>query len=121
MRQLFIRRSFGAANCSAEKKQRRQEAAAWQQRIFMLLDACQKMVAVYSPAYVESKVCQEEFNIAWARGREQNSNIIFPIYWQSAKLPTYMKLLNYIDCREESLNELPQACERLIYGLDRDR
>ena len=32
---------------------------AWQQEIFESLDDCQKVLAVYSPAYLESKVCKE--------------------------------------------------------------
>ncbi len=88
--------------------------AAWQQKIFDALDSCRRLVALYSPDYVHSKVCQEEFNIAWARGRDESANIIFPIYWASAKLPTYMRMLNYIDCRECNQQNLRTATSKLL-------
>ena len=40
--------------------------AAWQPEIFESIDACRKFAALLSPCYLESKVCKEEFNIAWA-------------------------------------------------------
>jgi len=72
-----------------------ERGAAWQQRIFEALDSCARFIAVYSPTYIKSKVCQEEFNIAWARGRKLDRCIIYPIYWETADLPTYMDMLNY--------------------------
>ncbi|MGK7915324.1 MAG: toll/interleukin-1 receptor domain-containing protein [Prochloraceae cyanobacterium] len=94
-----------------------QKGAAWQPHIFEALDDCAKMVALYSPAYIESKVCQEEFNIAWTRSREEDTQIIYPIYWQSAHLPTYMKMLNFVDCREAQNDKLPEACADLLTSL----
>ena len=90
---------------------------AWQQKIFEALDSCSRMVAVYSPDYVQSKVCQEEFNIAWARGRNKSITVILPIYWRSTELPTYMTMLNYIDCREQNKTQLHQACREIALAL----
>ncbi|PPK73902.1 TIR domain-containing protein [Methylobacter tundripaludum] len=90
------------------------KGAAWQPHIFRALDDCARMIAVYSPAYIDSKVCQEEFNIAWARGRKQDLNIIYPIYWESADLPTYMEMLDYTDCRESRSEKLTEACAPLL-------
>ena len=36
----------------------------WQPQIFESLDKCLKVVALFSPDYLNSKVCKEEFNIA---------------------------------------------------------
>jgi len=91
-----------------------EKGAAWQPNIFAALDECAKVVALYSPAYVESKICQEEFNIAWTRSRNEELQIIFPIYWQSTELPTYMSMLNFVDCREERKESLPIACSELL-------
>ena len=89
------------------------KGAAWQPEIFGALDSCKRMIAVYSPAYVQSKVCQEEFNIAWARGRKHDINVIYPVYWETTELPTYMEILNYCDCREEQTSKLYEACASL--------
>jgi hypothetical protein len=94
-----------------------ERGVAWQQKIFEALDSCSRMIAVYSPDYIQSKVCQEEFNIAWARGRNESLSVILPIYWQSTELPTYMSMLNYIDCREQNEAQLHQACNEIALSL----
>src|SRR5262249_55228463 len=90
---------------------------AWQQKIFEALDSCSRVIAVYSPHYVQSKVCQEEFNIAWARGRNKSINVILPLYCESTELPTYMSMLNYIDCREKDATRLQEACSEIALAL----
>ena len=94
-----------------------EKGAAWQSHIFNALDNCAKMVALYSPQYIESKICQEEFNIAWTRARDEESQVIFPIYWQSTTLPTYMRMLNFFDCREGNSARLLSACNELVTTL----
>lgn len=49
----------------------------WQPQIFESLDRCRKVVAFFSPDYLKSKVCKEEFNIAWIRCRETEQEILF--------------------------------------------
>jgi hypothetical protein len=89
--------------------------ASWQQLIFEALDNCRKVIAVYTPHYLASKVCIEEFNIALFRHREAEYNILMPIYLRSVdKLPTYMKLIQFIDCRENDDTRLTQACKTIF-------
>jgi len=90
----------------------------WQPQIFESLDKCRKVAALFSPDYLNSKVCKEEFNIAWVRSREIDKDIIFPIYLYSANLPTYMKYRNYFDCREGNKAKLLKAADRLLTALD---
>ncbi|WP_300441832.1 toll/interleukin-1 receptor domain-containing protein [Zoogloea sp.] len=90
---------------------------AWQIEIFESLDKCRKLVAMLSPEYIASKVCKEEFNIAWLRGREADDDIIFPLYLYSAPLPTYMKYKNFLDCREGDAQRIEEASRRLLETL----
>lgn len=90
---------------------------AWQPAIFESLDRCRKVIALLSPDYLASKVCKEEFNIAWIRGRETDQDIIFPVYLYTAELPTYMKYRNYIDCREGNRTKLAEASRHLVAAL----
>jgi len=90
---------------------------AWQPEIFESIDRCRKLVAMFSPHYLASKVCKEEFNIAWARGRETDQEIIFPVYLYSANLPTYMKYRNYLDCREGDRAKIEAAPGKLLRSL----
>ncbi len=90
---------------------------AWQPAIFESLDRCRKVVAMLSPDYLVSKVCKEEFNIAWFRSRETDQDIIFPVYLYTAELPAYMKYRNYIDCREGDRTKLAEASQHLVAAL----
>jgi hypothetical protein len=93
--------------------------AAWQPEIFEAIDACRKVLALFSPSYLNSKVCKEEFNIAWVRGREADEDCVFPIFLFSAPLPTYMKYRLYVDCREGDENKLRTACSNLLSALSK--
>ena len=90
---------------------------AWQPEIFENLDRCRKVVAMFSPQYLKSKMCKEEFNIAWVRGRKADEDILFPVYLYSADLPTYMTYRNYADCREGDLTRIGSACDLLFLAL----
>ncbi|PJF31243.1 MAG: hypothetical protein CUN51_05090 [Candidatus Thermofonsia Clade 1 bacterium] len=89
---------------------------AWQQQIFEALDDCNKVVAFYSPAYLASKVCKEEFNIALFRHRE-TENTLLPIYLYTANLPTYMKLIQFTDCREADPIKLRATADAILQVL----
>lgn len=89
----------------------------WQPQIFESLDKCRKVVTFFSPDYLKSKVCKEEFNIAWTRCRETEQEILYPLYLYSANLPTYMKYRNYFDCREGDKTKLQNASRRLLEAL----
>lgn len=90
--------------------------STWQQAIFEALDDCNKVVPFYSPEYLASKVCKEEFNIALFRHRETGTTLL-PILLQSTDLPTYMKLIQFIDCREADRAKLGAACTAIIDSL----
>jgi TIR domain len=91
----------------------------WQAEIFENIDKCKKVATMLSPQYIESKVCKEEFNIAWVRGRDLDYDLIYPIYIYSAKLPTYMSYKNYFDCREGNKEQIVEASKRLQTDLNR--
>jgi len=93
---------------------------SWQQTIFEVLDDCHTVVAVYSPPYLQSKVCKEEFNIALFRHRESRRGVLLPVYLFSAQLPTYMKLVQFLDCREGDRAKLAAACQDIIGHLEAD-
>jgi len=88
--------------------------SAWQPEIFESLDHCHRVVAMLSPSYLASRVCKEEFNIAWVRGREADEDVLFPLYLLTAALPTYMKYRQYADCRELDLVKLAGAAAELV-------
>jgi hypothetical protein len=98
-------------------RKRLNPGSAWQQEIYETLDNCARVIAVLTPAYLLSKVCLEEFNIGLFRSRETDNSILVPIYLYTAQLPTYMKMLHMLDCRECVDSKVKSACERLAGDL----
>lgn len=88
--------------------------AAWQQHIFESLDDARKIICMYSPSYLKSRICQEEFNMALFRHRESDDSVLIPVFLQSADLPTYMRMTQYIDAREGDVNKIAQTAAELM-------
>jgi hypothetical protein len=86
---------------------------SWQQHIWEALEVCRKVVALYSPTYLISKVCQEEYGIARIRERNEGG-VLVPLYLTTAKLPAYIRLLDYIDCREADRDRLQAATVKIL-------
>lgn len=86
---------------------------SWQGELDHALESAATVVAVYSPAYLRSKMCIEEFNMARLRHRESPTPILKPIYLRSAPLPLYMRSLQYIDCREADQARFPTVLRYL--------
>jgi len=87
---------------------------AWQQKIFNSLIRCRRIVTLYSPQYLASKACQEEFNIAQLLHLSKK-DVLFPVYIYNADpLPDYMTFWQYIDCREADRTKIRNACNKLL-------
>lgn len=86
--------------------------AAWQQEIFDALEECRFVAFLYSPDFLSSPVCKDEFNIAWIRRREQRGDV-FPILLRDTDLPTYMRLVQFSDCRINDVTRLQLAADQL--------
>ncbi|GAC1560463.1 MAG: hypothetical protein NVS2B7_34910 [Herpetosiphon sp.] len=90
---------------------------AWQQEIYEAIDNCRYVVAIYSPDYIRSKMCRNEFGIATYRQLNQGNQLLFPIFLFDAQLPSYMGAIHYDDCREGSEELLVEACHRILTRL----
>jgi len=91
--------------------------SSWQQELYEAIDECAKVIPFFSPQYMESKVCKEEFNVAFYRHREAEEGVLLPVYLLSAQLPTYMKLAQWIDCREAEPRVIAQAAKEVARQL----
>lgn len=79
---------------------------AWQQSLFESLENSRTVICLYSPEYLNSKVCKDEFHVAWLRHREDESGVLFPILLYSSELPKHMQLIQFEDVREGNLDRL---------------
>lgn len=91
--------------------------AAWQQQIFEALDDCRHVVAFYSPEYLKSAICQEEFHIARFRERNLGEKLLFPILLYDVKLPSFMAVIQYEDCREGDEDRLRNVSAKILDRL----
>jgi hypothetical protein len=90
---------------------------AWQQKLYQSIDSARKVLTLYSPAYLASKACQEEYNIAQVLHQRSQAGVLFPVFARSADLPPYMTHWQYIDCREADQAKLRDACSKLVTEL----
>lgn len=93
------------------------QGAAWHPEIYEALDACNRVIVVLSPDYLASKQCKFEFNVALLRQNEGDADILLPIYLQTTNLPTYMRILQHIDCRERDASKLKIASREMLASI----
>lgn len=91
--------------------------ASWQTAIFEAIERCQKVVAVYSPDFIKSPVCKDEFNAAMILRRRRDEKFILPILVRDTELPAYMEMLNYVDCRVSDIQKIQSAASDFAQQL----
>jgi len=57
--------------------------------------------------------------MALIRNRTSNNGVFIPIYLYTVNLPSYMQIIQYIDCREANRNKLIQASKIILQQLDK--
>jgi hypothetical protein len=96
-------------------RQELQPGEAWQQKLYQSIDDCQKVVTLYTPEYLDSKACLEEYNIARMLHRNRKTKVLYPLYMNTVeKLPEHMRELQYRDVREANRAAISAACVNLV-------
>jgi hypothetical protein len=90
---------------------------AWQDKLFRSIDNSRKVVVLYSPHYVKSKMCQEEFNFSSLLNSRTGEKTLFPILLYDTDLLPQMSRWQYIDCRIADKDKMHDACNQLIKEL----
>ncbi|HJZ98751.1 MAG TPA: TIR domain-containing protein [Candidatus Solibacter sp.] len=91
---------------------------SWLMRLAKSLDAAERVVAIYTPAYWESRDCNDEFTAALSRQTDTGDLVLFPIYLRSARIPYLFRNLEYFDCREGNRAKVNKACAELAKALE---
>jgi hypothetical protein len=91
--------------------------AAWQRTIFEAMDRCRRIVALLSPAYLDSRMCVEEFNVGLMRNRDTGKDILRPLRMRSARPITYIDMVQHIDCTEVDEDKIKAAVDVLAGSL----
>lgn len=73
---------------------------SWQQQLYDTITRCKRVVALITPAYLKSKSCSEQFNIALCLNRKLHHKFLIPLLLSHVSyMPMYMGITQYIDCR----------------------
>jgi len=91
--------------------------SSWLMKIAEALDNSKRVVALYTPDYWSSRPCIDEFMAARTREYATGEQILFPIYFRKAHLPSLFQNLQCFDCREGDKAKLSEACRDLIRSI----
>ncbi len=86
---------------------------AWQESLYQAIFSSRLVVPFYSPTYLTSPVCLEEFNLARTHHHLCSGTVLFPICLYNTPLPASMNIVQFFDCREADSLKLNQAAEKL--------
>ena len=84
---------------------------------YAALDSCRRVMVLLTPAFMSSKVCQEDLCVARFRSHRASAPILFPVYLRDATLPPSIRVLRMIDCRELNASSLRVAAALLAIKL----
>jgi len=90
--------------------------STWHEDLYQAVFSSRLMAAFYSPTYLTSEVCLEEFNLARMHNQQVRHQVLFPIYLHdvSWSLPPSIAAIQFIDCREADPDLLDDACRKLL-------
>lgn len=91
--------------------------ASWPTELAAALDSSRRVLALYSPAYWASPVCQLEFNAALARQLDTGLSILFPLFLEEVQIPYLFRTIQYTDCRVNDVARVKLACQRVVASL----
>ncbi|XP_071500390.1 uncharacterized protein [Diadema antillarum] len=90
----------------------------FQEDMYAVMMRSARVVTVLSPNYLKDKACIEQYNIALCCNRRAHRDILAPVYVNSVEMmPTYMGLVQYVDCRPADQAKLEEACSQLSVSL----
>jgi len=91
--------------------------SSWLMQIADAIDASHCVLALYTPSYWDSVPCKDELTAAYVRQAKERRQILFPIFYQNVKIPSFFEGLQYADCREADLLKLTSTCHEICAGL----
>ncbi|XP_030852601.1 uncharacterized protein LOC100890762 [Strongylocentrotus purpuratus] len=90
----------------------------FQQDMYSVMMKSARIVTVLSPNYLKNNACIEQYNIALCCNRRALRDMLAPFYVDSVEMmPTYMGLVQYVDCRPHDPSKIQDACSSLSVSL----
>ncbi|XP_022091443.1 uncharacterized protein LOC110979712 [Acanthaster planci] len=95
------------------------EGSFWQEDMYKIMSRCARVVPILSPSFLESKACVDLYNMALCCNRRAQRDLLAPLYIESIQdMPTYMGLVQYIDCSPKDEVKISDGCAHLVQSLE---
>ncbi|XP_071793896.1 uncharacterized protein [Asterias amurensis] len=95
------------------------DESSWQEDMFKIMSRCARVVPILSPAFLENSDCIDLFNLALCVNRRAQRDLLAPIYIEEVKdMPTYMGLVQYINCSPKDEKKISDGCQHLVQSLE---
>ncbi|XP_030852134.1 uncharacterized protein LOC756962 [Strongylocentrotus purpuratus] len=92
--------------------------SVFQQDMYSVMMKSARVVTVLTPNYLQNKACVDQYNIALCCNRRANRDVLAPVYVHSVDImPTYMGLVQYVDCRPADQSKIQEACSQVGVSL----
>eukprot|EP00794_Sanderia_malayensis_P007282 gene7282-8093_t len=91
---------------------------SWQEEIYQVMVTCARVITILSPHFLADEACLEQYNIALCCTRNMKRDYLAPFYVDSIdEMPTYMCLIQYVDCRPVDFSKISKACNDVMKWL----
>ncbi|XP_033108418.1 uncharacterized protein LOC117109994 [Anneissia japonica] len=102
-----------------ENQQEINKEEVWQGDMYEVMIRCARVITVLTPQYLRSVSCMEQYNMALCCNRTAERDILAPFYVEPIEvMPTYMGLVQYVDCLVKDTDKIYAACKQLSSTLD---
>jgi len=100
------------------KHQELNNEESWQEEIYKVMVTCARVITILTPRFLGDEACLEQYNIALCCSRNMKRDYLAPFYVDSIDgMPTYMCLIQYVDCRPADEAKVSQACAVVVDWL----
>ena len=90
---------------------------SWLLDIADSLDSSRLIAPIYTATYWMKKYCKDEFAAAYIRQNDTGQSVLFPLYLQTASIPSLFRSIHFVDCRESDHAKMKDACRQLCRSL----
>ncbi|KAJ8037708.1 hypothetical protein HOLleu_18599 [Holothuria leucospilota] len=99
-------------------RQQLDEDSFWQEDMYEVMMKSARVITVLTPNYLQTTACLEQYNIALCCNRKAHRDMLAPFYAITIEnMPTYMGLVQYVDCRSQDAESINNACYQIIISL----